>query len=198
MKKSLLFVFSLFLLSGGIWSLFAFSTKEVAPVAMPAEGEIEWISMEEAMARHEKEPRYWIIDVYTDWCGWCKRMDAITFVDPHIVKEIQANYYAVKLDAEQKEDIVIKDRTYKFVNEGRRGYHELAAELLQGRMSYPTVVFLDKNANMIQPLPGYQEAKNLHPILQFFSTNSYQTITWPDYQASYQSPYPVPEPVTPN
>lgn len=182
----------------GIWSLSAFSVKESPVEPAPAGGEIEWISMEEAMARHEKEPRFWIIDVYTDWCGWCKRMDATTFTDPHIVKEIQTHYYAVKLDAEQKEDIVIKDRTYKFVADGRRGYHELAAELLQGRMSYPTVVFLDKSANMIQPLAGYQEAPNLLPILQFFSSNSYQNTPWADFREAYASPYPQPEPVAPN
>lgn len=198
MKKSLFLVLSLSLLLTGIWSLSAFSVKEATLEIQPVDGGIEWLTMEEAMARHEKEPRYWIIDVYTDWCGWCKRMDAGTFTDPHIVKEIQEHYYAVKLDAEQKEDIVIKDRTYKFVNQGQRGYHELAAELLQGRMSYPTVVFLDKNANMIQPLAGYQVAPDLHPILQFFSSESYQSVPWPDYKAAYQSPYPPQSPAGQN
>jgi thioredoxin-related protein len=198
MNKSTIFVCSLLLVVGGIWSLSAFDTKEEVAEVAPVEEKIEWISMEEAMKRHEKEPRFWIIDVYTDWCGWCKRMDAVTFVDPHIVKEIQTNYYAVKLDAEQKEDIVIKDHTYKFVNEGRRGYHELAAELLQGRMSYPTVVFLDKNANIIQPLPGYQEPPQLLPILNYFSSLAYQNTAWAEYQAAFQSPYPATETVNPN
>ncbi len=184
-------VFAVLLLAGGILSINAYATGvDPEEKAAPAE-EIHWMTMEEAMALHEKEPRYWIIDVYTDWCGWCKRMDATTFKDPHVASEINKNFYAVKLDAEQKEDIEIKGRTYKYVAEGRRGYHELAAELLQGRMSYPTTVYLDPNINIIQPLAGFQTAKDLHPILQFFGTGAYTTTSWEDFQKTYSSPYPA-------
>ncbi|MBP9152977.1 MAG: DUF255 domain-containing protein, partial [Flavobacteriales bacterium] len=67
--------------------------------------EIKWVSLEEADALRRTEPRKILIDVYTDWCGWCKKMDASTFKDPKVVAYINANYYAVKLDAEQKEPI---------------------------------------------------------------------------------------------
>lgn len=183
-------VLSLIIVAGVINYSFNHSIEKLSN-EVDQEG-IEWISFEEAMKRHANEPRYWIIDVYTDWCGWCKRMDASTFHDPVITKEIRANYYAVKLDAEQKGDIVVKDRTYKFVGPpegGRRGYHELAAELLQGKMSYPTIVYLDKDANMIQPVPGYQTREQIHPILTFFSSDVYKSTTWADYQNNYVSPF---------
>lgn len=190
MKRFTTLSVAILLFIAGTWSVLAFRDKAAAGTEKNgAQAEIKWLSMEEAMALHEKEPKYWIIDVYTDWCGWCKRMDATTFQDPHIVKEINAHFYAVKLDAEQKEDIVVKDRTYKYVSQGQRGYNELAAELLQGRLSYPTTVYLDKNINIIQPLPGFQSAQDLHPILQYFGTGSYTSTPWEDFKSNYKSPY---------
>ena len=64
--------------------------------------EINWISIEEAEIANKKEPRKVFIDVYTDWCGWCKKMDASTFEDPQIIKYLNENYYCVKLDGEDK------------------------------------------------------------------------------------------------
>ena len=53
----------------------------------------------------EENPKKIFIDVYTDWCGWCKRMDNTTFKDSVMVKFLNDNFYCVKLNAEQKEDI---------------------------------------------------------------------------------------------
>jgi len=193
MKQAILFVCGLALALVGTMGVSAYTRaqSEIATSDNPVGPEITWVSMEAAMALHQKEPRYWIIDVYTDWCGWCKRMDATTFQDPHIIEEVNKHYYAVKLDAEQKADIVLGDHTYKFVpsETGGRGYHELAAELLQGKMSYPTTVYLDKEVHMIQPLSGFQTAQDLHPILQFFGTGSYTSTPWEEFRTNYSSPF---------
>lgn len=158
-------------------------------VANPTSEKITWITIEEAMKLHEKEPKLWIIDVYTDWCGWCKRMDATTFEDKYVVEEINKNYYAVKFDAEAKRDIVVGDKTYKFVPSGRRGYHELAAQLLGGQMSYPSIAYMSKEGGLIQTIPGFKTAEDILPILQYFSSDSYKNMEWTAYQENYKSPY---------
>ncbi|MBI1289232.1 MAG: DUF255 domain-containing protein [Flavobacteriales bacterium] len=151
----------------------------------PAETEpsdkINWVSLEEADKLRQQVPRKILIDVYTDWCGWCKRMDATTFSDPELVKYVNENYYAVKLDAEQKEPITIGGKTYEYIANGRRGYNEVASELLQGKMSYPTIVFLDEHMNMIQPLPGYRDAKEMQPILEYLATEAYKQTPWEEW-----------------
>lgn len=151
-------------------------------------GDIQWLTIEEALEKQKTDPRPWIIDVYTDWCGWCKRMDAGTFSDKIIGEEVNANYYAVKFDGEAKREIVWGDKTYKFVPNGRRGYHELAAGFMQGKMSYPTIVYLDENLNVLQPMPGYKSAQDLHPILKYLN-GVYKTTSWEDFQKTYESPY---------
>lgn len=156
-----------------------------------SEGGIKWLTFEEALIKQEKEPRMWVIDVWTDWCGWCKRMEATTFSDPFIGKYVNENYYAVSLNAEQKEDIIVKGRTYKFIPNSRRGHHELAAELMQNKMSYPTVVFLDKEMNVLQPIPGYQTKEDFLPIVQFFHLyDPAAPVSWEEFIKTYKSPYP--------
>lgn len=144
---------------------------------------INWVTLEEADRLRKTEPRKIMIDVYTDWCGWCKRMDRTTFAEPKLVEYVNANYYAVKLDAEQREDITIGGKKYAYdPNMGRRGVHEVAKELLQGKMSYPTIVFLDEHMNMIQPLPGYREAADMQPILEYLAENAYKNTPWEEWQ----------------
>jgi len=150
---------------------------------------VQWISFEEALERNKENPRKIFIDVYTDWCGWCKRMDKNTFENEKVATLLNEKYYAVKLDAEQKEDIEFDGRTFKFVPEGRNGYHELAASLLNGKMSYPTVVFLDEEFRLITPVPGYQQPQDLHPILQFIGDSHYKNTEWESFIAQYKSPF---------
>ena len=89
-------------------------------------------------------------------------MDKNTFNDPQVSKLLNEKFYAVKFNAEQREDVVFDNHTFKFVPSGRNGYHELAAALLNNQLSYPTVVFLDEEFKMIQPLAGYRQAPEFH------------------------------------
>ena len=70
-----------------------------------AQEKIQWISFEDAVERCAKEPKMVFIDVYTDWCGWCKRLDATTYQDSAVVAYINANFHAVKFNAEGSEKI---------------------------------------------------------------------------------------------
>lgn len=158
-----------------------------AEVFAQNEGKIQWYSIEEAVKLNEKNPKKFFIDVYTDWCGWCKVMDQRTFSHPVIAGLITKYYYPVKLDAEQKQDIVLGDKTYKFVAQGKKGYHELAAALLNGNMSYPSIVYLDERLNMLQPIPGFQTPEQIEPILVFFGTNASSSTKWEDFTKTFKT-----------
>lgn len=163
-------------------SIFALSLS-----AQDEKAGINWMTIEEAEAAAKDEPRKLIIDVYTDWCGWCKRMDKTTFSNPVIVDYVNEHYYAVKLNAEQKDSISFRGYNFKFVKQGRRGYHELAAALLNGKMSYPSIVYMDENLDMIQAIPGYQDAKSLEKIIKYFGENRHTELSFEDYQKDFES-----------
>lgn len=141
----------------------------------PAAKRINWMTVQEAYAAIQKKPKKLVVDVYTDWCGWCKVMDRETFTKPAIVDYVNENYYAVKLNAEQTEDIKLGQQTFKYVStSGGRGAHELAAALMRNQMSYPTTVFLDEKFNLIQPIPGYLEPRTFHQIITYFGKDYHQ------------------------
>ena len=152
------------------------------PQGKAGAGKITWLTVEQAYAANQKQPRKWMIDVYTDWCGWCKVMDRETFTNPKVADYVAKNYYAVKLNAEQREPIMMGKEKFDYVSQGNGGYNLLAAKLMNGQMSFPTVVFLDEKLQMIQPLPGFQKADIYHQVITFFGGNHYKSQAFDKFQ----------------
>jgi len=119
-------------------------------IAVNAQDEIKWMKFEDAIAASEKNPKMLLVDVYTDWCGWCKKMDKDTFTDPSVIAYINASFYAVKLNAE--------DATRKFDFKGTIFTEAQMAASMQVR-SYPNFVIIEPNLQNIAHLAGYRPAK---------------------------------------
>lgn len=151
---------------------------------------INWLTWQEAMAAREKFiaenkvalsegkvfPKKIFIDVYTGWCGWCKKMDASTFIDPVIADYMNNNFWAVKMDGEMKDTILFNNHTFTNPNpQMNRSTHSLPASLLDYKLSYPSYILLDENLNRIAIYPGYKSSEDLLGILLFFKTNQHLT-----------------------
>lgn len=154
-------------------------------VELPEE-KINWMTWEEMATANAKEPKKIFVDAYTDWCGWCKRMDATTFKDPELVKYVNEHYYAVKFNAEMKDTIVFQDSVMTSSKPEGRSAHQLAIWLLNGRLSYPTFVILDENYNNFGPIPGYKKPTELEPFLRFVGEGLHQTTDWSTFLSTFQ------------
>ena len=124
-------------------------------------GGMEWLTFDDVAKLDNKEGKKYLVDVYTEWCGWCKVMDKKTFTDPAVQAYLDENFHIVKFDAERKSAIPFKGKTYEWQQGGRNGINKLAIELLGSRMSYPTMVYLDENLNKIRSIPGYKKPDQL-------------------------------------
>jgi thioredoxin-related protein len=165
--------------------IFAYSFVLLLSTSFLSQGQdnaIHWMSITDAYKKSvtDSVKKKVFIDVYTAWCGWCKRMDASTFEDPMVVAYMNARYYPVKLDAEIKDTIVLGDKTFVYKPELRA--NEIAVALLNSKMSYPTSIYLDERFNMLSPVPGYQSTEQIIPVLRYFGENLYKTISWENYE----------------
>jgi thioredoxin-related protein len=144
---------------------------------------VNWMGFTDAVKASEKEPRKIFIDVYTDWCGWCKVMDNKTFTDTAIIRILNNKYYPVKLNAETKESITFKN--YKFDYKAEYKANELAVALLNGQLSYPSLVLLTEDNNVLERIPGYQKPEMLKPMLTFLGDDVYKIKQWDVYLKEY-------------
>ena len=189
--KKVLFFASVFIAAGLLLACQSEGTKVAEESTKPtltsaksvhASGPINWMTWDEAVKANQKTGKKIFIDFYTDWCGWCKKMDATTFSDPEVAKYINENFYAVKFDAEQKEDIVFQGTTFKFQGQGRRGAHGLAVELLNGRLGYPSYVYLTPTFERILISPGYKPVPDMVKELHFIAEDHYTSTSWEQYK----------------
>ena len=122
-------------------------------------GDMKWLTIEEGINIERPSSKKYLIDIYTEWCSWCKVMDKKTFTDPEVQKYLEENFNIVKFNAESDIDVRFKDMIYYWKEDGRKGIHTLAAKFMEGQISYPTMVFLDENMQPLRISRGYKNAK---------------------------------------
>lgn len=145
--------------------------------------EIEWISFEEAEKRMQKEPRKVWIDVYTDWCGWCKVLDKKTFSHPEVIKYMNTKYYAIKFNAERTDSFSFAGKKWGFMPEYKA--NGLAVQLMNGQMSYPTSIVMTENFQNPSAIPGYLAVPQIEPILKYIAEDTYKTTKYEEYGKTF-------------
>lgn len=141
-------------------------------ISSSAGEDIRWYSFDRGMelARKHKKPA--VVDFYADWCHWCQVMAKTTFQNAEIVKKMNGDYVAIKIDTQKNESI-----TYKGVRYTPTGFAQAI-----GVEGLPTVLFLDKNGQIITRLGGYIRAATFLAILDYIKDECYlDKIAFADY-----------------
>lgn len=152
---------------------------------------VKWYTLKEALELTKENPKKIFIDFYTDWCGWCKRMDATTFTDQQVAIYLNRYFYPVKFDAEGYDTLSYKDTVYVNRGTGKKSTHDLAVKLLNRRLTYPSVMFMDEKSDPITVVPGFREANEFLAILVYMNEDVFKTsIQFPDFHKYFKKTYP--------
>jgi thioredoxin-related protein len=144
---------------------------------------LKWLSLDELQTAYAKQPKPILIDVYTDWCGWCKVMDKETYSNEKVAAYINEHFYAVKFNAESKEPAFFGKKKYGYNT--AYNANDLAVYLLSGRMGYPTTVLLSSLDAQPAPLSGYLKPSELEASVKYFGEGAYKKQDFPAYRKGF-------------
>ncbi|MEO6902956.1 MAG: DUF255 domain-containing protein [Bacteroidia bacterium] len=183
MLKKVLFIVIMAVITLGIQSFITEIQTQITEKSSP----VHWYTFSEAVALQKKEPRMIMVDVYTDWCGPCKMMSANTFGNPIIANYLNTKFYPVKFNAETRDSVAFNGVVFKNNNalDVQRPVHDFAASILDGKMVYPSIVFLNEEIKRVQVLTGYHKADQFEPIITFFGSNIYKDSTYEAFQKTF-------------
>lgn len=128
---------------------------------------IKWMDFNEGYALAKKKNKIMLVDVYTDWCGWCKRMDKDAYAKPEIAALVNKDYVAIKFNPE------VTGVTYTFEGKSYTG-RELAGVISNNQISgYPTTIFMYPKEKKLNVISGYFDAAKFKPVLENVATDFY-------------------------
>lgn len=169
-------------------------------LTIQAQDKVNWISFNKALELNKTTPKAILVDVYTDWCGPCKRMDKLVYQNDKIASFINENYYAVKLNGEGKDSVAYQGKEFKFVTyNDKYGREKISNEFAQailntgkkmgGKSAYPTTAFFNNEAKMIQAVSGSLSKEEFEKILAYFKDPNYSSVPWAEFQKNFKSSF---------
>lgn len=130
-----------------------------------------WLSFDTGLAEAAKQQKKLLVDVYTDWCSWCKKMDKEVYTDKHVVDLLNEHFIVVKLNAESSKNLTYNGQQFT--------EREFAAAL--GVDGYPTTVFFLPDAKPITRIPGFMEVKTFVNVLTYIGRDHYLNISYDEF-----------------
>lgn len=132
---------------------------------------VAWKTVVEVLDEAPKAEKMILLDVYTDWCTWCKRMDRDTYADSAVASYIAERFVAGKMNPEKEGSLTFGGKELSQREFGR----------VLGVTGYPATVMFDETGKSLGVVPGYNKPKEFLIILKYFGERLYKTMSWEEY-----------------
>jgi thiol:disulfide interchange protein len=110
--------------------------------------QLVWLSdLSRSLDQARRSNKMVLVDVYTDWCGWCHKLDRDTYSHPDVIKFVNSQFVCLKLDAE----------------DGGQGQGFAQKYGVRG---YPCIMMLDASGNQRGVFYGYRAADQFPGAVQ--------------------------------
>ncbi len=128
-----------------------------------AKSDVEWLKLEDVTVKLKEQNKPVIIDLYTDWCHWCKVMDDKTYSNKKVIEYISEHFYASRINAETRETIKWREKNYYYNSQYR--INDFSLFITYGQASFPTTVIIPDDGSPPIPIAGFMKPKEIEPIL---------------------------------
>jgi len=151
--------------------VFAFATLTQGIEGNGKKNEITWQTFDKGVELAKKEKKMLVLDIYTDWCHWCKVMDKDTYGNPDVVKYAQENLVMAKLNAETDEKFKFKEGNYS----GRQ------LSIMFGVEGFPSTIFLNSEGELITSISSFIPADRFIMMLKYLDGNWYEKMKFDEF-----------------
>lgn len=164
-----------------VFFLFSLCSAKVTPTT---HDKLNWMNMNELSEKMKSADKPVLMDLYTDWCYWCKVMDKKTYTNSKVISYINEHFYPVKFNAESKNMVQWKGKDYNY-NETYK-VNDLALYVTQGQLGFPTTVIIPDEKSEPIAVAGFLEPKELEPILKYFGEGAYKTKSYEVFKSTFK------------
>ena len=141
-------------------------------------GKIKWHGFDDGLKLADSNKKYAFVEVYTDWCSYCKMMEEVTFQDASVLKELKKDFVSIKLNAESETALKWQGQDYT----------QKSLADTWGVYSFPTLLFLKANGDIVGTFPSYAEPDLMQKLLRYISSGARErNVAFEDFLGTDES-----------
>ncbi len=138
---------------------------------------VQWLAFDAAVAKAQKENKHLIVDLYTNWCGWCKVMDRQTYGNPEVAAYLTEHFSLAKVNGESSAKMTWNGKTITERDFAR-------AVRVTG---YPATYFMKPNAEILGGVQGYIKSPDMMIYARYVHTKYYEKGTLQQFADSLKN-----------
>lgn len=117
---------------------------------------VKWYTFNEGLEVAKTQNKVAMIDVYTDWCGYCEKLDDNTYHNKKVAEVLNQHFVSIKFNPEKEGSYTYAGKTYT----GKQ------LERVFKVSGYPTIVFLKPDGGIKNVISGYYKPKEMMQVLE--------------------------------
>lgn len=135
-----------------------------APIEEPFYTELHWVGTDVVYSTAAVKHDHSIIFFMADWCGWCTRLKKEALSDSTVIQILGESFNIVNINYEADSSVVSADSTVTC----RQFTHDVF-----GIRGFPTLVFCDREGDVIGTAPGYRSTASMIELLEKVRDGNY-------------------------